>query len=185
MQITTANISDRRAVEVVFIPLFQNTPVTQEKCFAWFDTDIKKRLVAFAKKEFRAEEGEIKSLWIGEKIERVVLLGLGEWAKWNERKLPHVSRRMVQYAKRERIQSFTTPLFIVQNTTPKETAKIHAVNALMAEFEYVKYKEVPKEGWPEIKKILTDHKESRKYNLNILWALMVFQAWARAYKVKL
>lgn len=37
----------------------------------------------------------------------------------------------------------------------------------------------------EIKKILEEHRDSKTYNLNILWAIMTFQIWARAYKIEI
>lgn len=37
----------------------------------------------------------------------------------------------------------------------------------------------------EIKKILEEHRDSKVYNLNILWAVMTFQIWARAYKIEI
>lgn len=37
----------------------------------------------------------------------------------------------------------------------------------------------------EIKKILEKHRDSKTYNLNILWAIMTFQIWAKAYKIEI
>ncbi|OGF62878.1 asparagine synthase (glutamine-hydrolyzing) [Candidatus Giovannonibacteria bacterium RIFCSPLOWO2_01_FULL_44_40] len=39
--------------------------------------------------------------------------------------------------------------------------------------------------WRETQNILRDHVEGRRYNFNILWALFVFQIWAKIYKVKI
>ena len=39
--------------------------------------------------------------------------------------------------------------------------------------------------WNEIKKVLEDHKNSKEYNLTILWALLAFQVWSRLYNIKL
>lgn len=40
-------------------------------------------------------------------------------------------------------------------------------------------------NWPNIKKILEEHKRGKKYNLNILWAILVFQIWAKTYQIKI
>lgn len=37
--------------------------------------------------------------------------------------------------------------------------------------------------WKRIEAMLSDHVEKRGYHLTMLWALMTFQAWARAYRV--
>lgn len=37
--------------------------------------------------------------------------------------------------------------------------------------------------WQAIKKILQNHKEKKEYNLIIIWNLLIFQIWAKKYKV--
>lgn len=39
--------------------------------------------------------------------------------------------------------------------------------------------------WKELKEILSRHKDKREYNLNIIWAVLVFQLWAKEYNIKL
>jgi asparagine synthase (glutamine-hydrolysing) len=39
--------------------------------------------------------------------------------------------------------------------------------------------------WDELREILVRHHDKREYNVNIIWAVMVFQIWARQFKVKL
>lgn len=39
--------------------------------------------------------------------------------------------------------------------------------------------------WDEIQSILERHRDSKEYNVNILWALATFQVWARRYNVVL
>ena len=139
----------------LFIPLFQNTSLPTEEFFSLLDAETKKTLAEFAKKEFHGEEGEVKSLWrSGAMPERIVLFGLGEKEKWNERKTPLIPRRMVQYAKREKISEFTTPLLILKSHfNMREYARLFAENAIMAGFEYNAYKKPPEEGWPQVKSI--------------------------------
>ncbi len=106
------------------------------------------------KKEFRGEDGETKSVWFSKgAVNRVRLFGWGEKQKWNYRKNPLVARRYVQYAKAERIDEFATPFGKALGMDKKDAAAVFAANALLASFDFNKYKEVPKEGWPEIKTI--------------------------------
>jgi len=39
--------------------------------------------------------------------------------------------------------------------------------------------------WNNIQKILKNHYSKKEYNLTIIWALLMFQAWARKYAVKI
>ena len=38
-------------------------------------------------------------------------------------------------------------------------------------------------NWPELRNIFERHCEGKEYNLNILWAVMTFQLWAKKYKI--
>jgi len=39
--------------------------------------------------------------------------------------------------------------------------------------------------WDNIKEILERHRDSKEYNLTILWALLTFQVWAKLYSVRI
>lgn len=39
-------------------------------------------------------------------------------------------------------------------------------------------------NWPEVTRMLERHERREEYNLTMLWALLTFQAWARAYKIE-
>ncbi len=139
----------------IFFPVFQDTPLAQEEFFSFLPRDMQKHLAAFAEHSFRGEEGEVKALWLGTTThERIVLFGLGAQENFSVRKFPIAVRRMVQYARRERIVSFATPLLIHREYSIAEAAMTAAVNALMAHFDYVKYKEIPKQGWPRVENII-------------------------------
>ena len=96
----------------IFLALYQKQPLAKEEFFSSLPARAQKILLDFGKKQFRGDEGEIKSLWLNEAMpERIVLFGMGEKEKWNERKEPLIARRMVQYAKREKISEFATRIF--------------------------------------------------------------------------
>ncbi len=40
-------------------------------------------------------------------------------------------------------------------------------------------------NWQNIREMLVMHERGEKYNLTMLWALMVFQSWAKIYKIEL
>ncbi len=138
----------------VFIPLFRNEPLKNEKLFLELPKSNRFAVEKLFKNEFRAEDGETKSVWFSYKpVNRVRLFGRGEKNKWNYRKIPLVARRFVQYAKGERISEFSTSFGQSLGLSPREGAKVFAENALAAAFEFNKYKEKPRGGWPEVKTI--------------------------------
>ena len=164
MKIIPASYREAAAHNAVFIAAFQDAALERDPLVASLSADARKTLLGFARSEFRAEEGEIKTLWLGnQKPERITLFGLGEQKKWHERKTPLTARRMVRFAKSQKIATFSAPPYpfqtksgyipdLVWNIT--KISQAFAENALMAQFEYNKYKETPKGGWPEVKKII-------------------------------
>lgn len=131
----------------VFLALFQESLLEKEEVFSLFPREVRTILAAFAKKEFKGEEKEVKSLWLGGKgPERIVLFGLGEKAKWNERAMHLLPRRLIQYAKTNKIKEFAVPF-------RKDAMRRVATNMEMARFEFNVYKERPKSGWPDVKKV--------------------------------
>lgn len=155
MKIVPLSYKEAARAKNVFLPLFsakdgKESP-EKEEFFSYLPAKIKKIAANFAKKESRGSEGEVKPLWMEDK--RIIFFGWGEKQKWHWRKNPLVSRRYVQYAKNERIPEFATPFGSALGMSKKDAASIFAANALLAQFEFNKYKEGPKEGWPEVKNI--------------------------------
>ena len=120
-------------------------PVHKQEFFSYLSKDCQDALAAFAAQNFHAEEGEIQSLWFKDGTpRRIVLFGLGDNKKWNERKYPLIARRLVQYAKKERIKDFAVCLPSDFLTDIKDIFKQFAVNAHMAAFDFDIYKEKQK-----------------------------------------
>ncbi len=48
------------------------------------------------------------------------------------------------------------------------------------------YKETaPLFKWDNLEKVLKDHHDRKEYNLTILWAILIFQTWAKQYNIQL
>ena len=108
MKITAVIPKEAAQKENILLPLATNYPVEKQEFFSYLSEANQKMLTAFAAGNFHAEEGEIKSLWLGsKKPSRIVLFGLGDIKKWNERKTPLIARRLVQYAKKENFKDFS------------------------------------------------------------------------------
>jgi len=145
MKITAVTFAQAAQKQTILLPLMTHHPVEKQEFFSYLPEATQRMLTTFAKETFHAEEGEIKSLWLENGTpRRIVLFGLGDIKKWNEHKNPLVARRLVQYAKKERIKEFAVylPKDFLENI--KDMGKLFATNALMAAFNFDKYKEKQK-----------------------------------------
>ena len=125
----------------IFISLFLKEPIAKREIFSYLPPLVKSAVSKLAKEEFRADEGETKSVWFPNgTIKRVRLFGLGEKAKWNYKKEQILPRNLVRHAKGERVAEFTTTLSPLSGHM-KNAAMRFAANALMASFEFNVYKE--------------------------------------------
>jgi len=148
MKIVSVSYTEAAKSDAVFIAAFQGATFERDPLVSALPADARKTLLRFAREEFRGDDNEIKLLWLdSDAPRRIVLFGLGEQKKWHERKTPLVARRLVRFAKSQKIAEFATPL-------AAGDACQFATNAVMAQFEYNIYKETPKDGWPEVKKIV-------------------------------
>ena len=148
MTITPVPLADLAKKSVLFLPLFQSQSVADFVFSYAIPPAARRALLVFEKKHFKGEEGEIKSVWFATgSPERIILVGLGAKDKWNQRKEPLLARRLVRHAHADKISSFGVPLL------PDFSSRTFALNALMGQFEYVKYRTPPKEGWPKVKEI--------------------------------
>ena len=145
MKITAVTFAQAAQKQTIFLPLMTHHPVQKQEFFSCLGQASQRTLAAFATENFHAEEGEIQSLWFQDGVpRRIVLFGLGDTQKWNERKHPLVARRLVQYAKKERIKEFAVFFPSDFLTDIKDIFKQFAVNARMAAFDFDIYKEKQK-----------------------------------------
>lgn len=86
---------------------------------------------------------------------KVIFIGIPAGKSWNGRRRQVAIRKIVFQAKDSRSKQIT--LFLNDFSLPKMTEEVSmrtmVENVLMADFSFTKYKEVPKDGWPEIKSI--------------------------------
>lgn len=146
MQIKSLSYKEAARFNTIFLTKFKNESLEKDEFFAYLASGVKENILRFAKKEFSGEENEVKTLWLGSgSPEKIVLMGLGEKKKWHERKQPLLARKIVSYAKSQKIHEFATSF---------SDAYVFSVNALMANFEFNKYKERPREDCSEVKTVI-------------------------------
>lgn len=82
---------------------------------------------------------------------KVLLIGLGEKAKFNHRKAILAARRVVVVAKKEKVKNIAVYLddFLAKENkdNPKGLAEVLATQMEMANFEFIKYKTPEPNGW--------------------------------------
>jgi leucyl aminopeptidase len=96
----------------------------------------------FKSHEFAGKENQVKVLWRTPKG-KILLLGLGEKAKWNSRKLILVARHVVALARSEKTPSFALALeyLATAGQSIERLAQTVVENAVMADYEFLNYKE--------------------------------------------
>src|SRR3989344_3443220 len=130
----------------LFFALFEKETLEKNEVFLILPNEKKQIISRFLKSEFEGKEGETNVLWFPEGIQiapqRVVLFGLGDKTKWNERKKHLVPRIFVQYAKANKIEEFATTiekLDVAPERQEGNTAEIFSKNAILADFVFNKY----------------------------------------------
>mgnify|MGYP001596003610 FL=1 len=87
MTITPVPLANTAKTSALFLPLFQSQSIASADFFHAIPRSVQRALLAFEKKYFKGEEGEIKSVWFADALpERVILVGLGAKDKWHARK---------------------------------------------------------------------------------------------------
>ncbi len=86
---------------------------------------------------------------------RCMAFSFGETAKFNHRKAILAIRRVIQTAKAERVKRLAVTLkdFETKLVFGTELAELFAAQAEMANFEFNRYKEKPKGGWPIVERM--------------------------------
>jgi len=102
----------------------------------------------FKSREFSGKDGEAKVILKSPKG-KILLVGLGEHAKWNARRLVLTARRVIALGKAERTASLTLPLepLLAANNSTERLAQVVAENAVMASYEFTQYKQKSDSGF--------------------------------------
>ncbi|MBU1038896.1 leucyl aminopeptidase [Patescibacteria group bacterium] len=94
----------------------------------------------FLGKNFTATNQETKVLFIGRR--KIILLGLGEFKNWDQRKFILAIRRLLIVAKSEKIKSLALPVvrLPLAKVSYEKLGQLIAENALMADYSFNQYK---------------------------------------------
>ncbi|MDP2789664.1 MAG: leucyl aminopeptidase [bacterium] len=143
----------RPAARGIVLALFQDAAPVKHPWFTALPAGVKQTILAFSKaKEFTGKIGEVHVIPFGSPVRRVVLLGLGEPKDWNRRKAMLASRQVVVVAKQHKITDVALRLDDLKftNVDTESLAQLVAENAQLADYSFVRYRKVPKGGWPKL-----------------------------------
>ena len=132
-----------RDIPLVFF-MFEKDEAAKHPLFEFLakaETDYLKRISS----ELKIKEKEVKIFTLPRKA---IFVGLGKEGEFNAQKGALATRIAVQSAKKEKIRKFAFWAAPMRN--PAETDRFYegvAANAVMANFEFIKYKTPPKEGF--------------------------------------
>lgn len=115
-----------------------------------------KDYVSRIRKTFKADILDSEKIVLpDEKGSVVLLIGLGEKKSWTLRKLVKAARKVVNGAKGAKLPKLAihTDDWVVEKQGYEKSLETFVINAEMADYEFKKYLETPKEGWPAVDEI--------------------------------
>ena len=142
---------------VLFLPFFSDEKINIEK------EGIKKEFYKFSKDLASLKENEIRLVFSEEG--KFVFLNVGEKRKWNQRKFLLNLRKGIRFLKEN---NFARAVLLLNRVIPREADLNNLVrqipeNILLADYEFTRYKEKPREGWSQIKTIEISWPNAQKY----------------------
>jgi leucyl aminopeptidase len=143
----------KKNIAFVFF-IFENDEITAQPLFSFLEKTERIYLRSVAKTLIALKEKENRTLIMPDTGRKIVLIGAGKAVEISPKKIGLVHRMAVQTAKQEKMERFA--FWAAVQKTSKETREAYEVaasNAIMADFEFVKYKTPPAEGFTFIKEI--------------------------------
>ena len=144
------------------IPFFSDGDIKIEN--PQISTEVKK----FSKYIKNIQEGDFKFFSTGK--ESFLFLNVGEKKKWNHRRFFLSIRKITKYLKQNKVENAILFLdkIIPQKSDVSLTSRRVVENILMADYEFNKYKSVPKNGWPKIRSLGIVWADKLKYQKEFL-----------------
>ncbi len=146
----------------LFFPLFEKEKPEQASAWQILDRDARLAVKRSLGHHFTGKLGESHDIFLRSKRpEAVVLIGLGQKKDWTTRRFILISRKLVALANKNKQQEIAVPF---DPMVPASAEQARAVQSfvealLMAQYDFRSYKELPKHGWPDVRRvrILSDH----------------------------
>ncbi len=141
-----------------FSPIFlvkDEDRIDRHVFFKFLSEEDKKYLVNF-QKNFPVKKEHSHPLVLSSGL-KVLVIGMGEKAKFNNRKAILTVRRLVSFARKERVRNLVVSFedFLTRDNreAPKLLAEVLATQMELANYEFVKYKTPQPEGWSFVQEV--------------------------------
>jgi len=156
--------------KALFLPFFSGGRIEVK------NQKIKKEIDKFSAIFPSFQENEIRLVFF-EKGE-FIFLNLGEKEKWSQRKFLLAVRKVVRFLKENRIKqaAFFLEEIIPQGADLNNLVSQILENILLADYEFTRYKEKPKEGWPRIELVEISWLNFSKYQKDLNQGKIIGQA---------
>ncbi len=141
----------------ILLAFQQDAPLKSHPWFKALPANVQQTALAFGKaKEFHGKKNETKIIPFGTSARRLILLGLGTKAEWNQRKAALAARQIVTIAKQHNVRDVAVRLedFAYAGTNPEALAQLVAENAYLADYSFTRYRKAPVGGWPKLGSIV-------------------------------
>lgn len=164
--VSPQQVSFKRA-KALLVPFFSGEKIKTK------DLQLNKEINKFSKITTSSQENEL-NLVFSERI-KLIFLNLGEAKKWNQRKFLLAIRRTILFLKEHKLKEVTLPLdrIIPPHSDLNNLIRQIPENVLLADYDFVRYKERPKEGWPQIKLIEISWPNYQKYQKHFQQGLII------------
>lgn len=156
--------------KALFLPFFSGERIKVK------NRAVEKEAGKFAKNLQSLQENEVRLFFF--ERGKFIFLNLGEKEKWNQRKFFLNLRKVIRFLKENRIGQAV--LFLEQIIPPgvdlNNLVRQIPENILLADYEFIQYREKPKEGWPKIDLIEISWPDSQKYQKDLNQGEIIGQA---------
>lgn len=106
----------------------------------------------------RTTEGKNSAVFVYENGQKEIQIGIGKKKEFTKRKLFLLPRQIISLAKANKLKKLALNFDEIQKLLPREKeeelAEIIAANLELANFEFVKYKTKPEEGWNFVEEVI-------------------------------
>ncbi len=133
----------------------------------WFKfllkSDQKQVIRVFQAKEFEGKEKQ-QVIFPSSKKGKIILVGLGDKSKWQERRLVITARQIFQLAKQAKVKTFALNIDNLSASviSSEKLAQVVTENMIMANYSFTAYKQKPDNGFKIQKVILAVNKLALK-----------------------
>lgn len=156
MKHSFALLSAQKKIPCLVVPSYKGDSLKRHSFIASL-SDIDRAYALGSLSRFSGETLETLLLFLpSDPAIALLIVGLGEKSKWNNRTLVKASRKVISALKQARIKKagLLCADWSVSGLTLERALEVFSSNAELADYEFNRYKEKPKDGWPSVDELI-------------------------------